>query len=171
MSEGLDTNVINIEDSFPEIMKHKDLLFKLFGIKYEGTKIVLGKNGYGYSLAEFINKIMALFEMPVFREACVKFVKKEFPEGIPNLREEWVKVRIEGLRQNVEYGKDALKVLETLASFGETDIATLSDYCGLKESTLRHVLALLKIYHLIVEPSSNRYRLADEVIEYKYLIG
>ena len=159
-------------ESFPEIMKDEDkkkLFFEIFGVKLVDEHIELDREDYGYALASFIDKVMLLFENPEFRKSASAFIEEEFPEGIPNLREEWVKVRLEGLKQVPEFSENAFKILTALKSYGRRSLETLKKLCKLDEYTLRRTLNLLEIYRLVNKIGED-YELAEDVRKYGHLI-
>ena len=156
--------------SFPEIMKNDEIrskIFDIFGIEVSGDQIRLKGGGYGYSLMSFIDRVITLFEDPSFRNTVMSLI--EIPEGIPNLKEEWVRVRVEGLKKT-ELGKYGFKVLRTLNKLGSLSVDALKKQCKIEEYYLRQTLRLLSIYKLVSRDYSGNYSLSEDVKKYSHLI-
>jgi hypothetical protein len=170
MNSSIDYRIL--EEAYPELMKDeyvREALAKVFGVVFKET-VSLDTQGYGSMLVEFIGKVITLFEEPEFRSRVNTLLKSEYPEGIPNLAEEWVDVRLKGLLSEPNYGKLSIKVLKEVMKVGRIKREEVEKALGIRGSTLIECLNLLDLYKLITKDYDGSYRPSDSLKRYPHLL-
>lgn len=141
-----------LEEAYPDIVKDehvRDAFAKAFGISFK-DKIYLEPGKYGDFLAGFIDKVLRLFEDPEFLSKASSLLKEEYPQGIPNLAQEWLEVRLEGLSSQA-YGGSAIKVLKEIVRVGRAKTEELERSLGMCRGDVIEAVNLLKLYGLVKE--------------------
>jgi len=157
-----------LEEAYPELVKDeytREALAEAFGISFT-DKISLERGKYGELLTDFIDKIFGLFEDPEFRSKVGAMLKDEYPQGIPNLAEEWLDVRLKGLSSEPTYGEIAVKVLKEIVRVGRVKTEELERSLGIGRGTIIESLNLLSLYRLVVKDYDGSYRPAEDVRKY-----
>jgi len=157
-----------LEDAYPEIMKDdyiRDAFAKAFGVSF-GEKVSLESGKYGYHLTRFIDEVFKLFESSEFRAKASALLKDEYPEGIPNLVEEWLEVRIRGALSDPNYGKNAIRILKEIAKVGRLKVEDIERRLGLGRGVIYQCLNLLDIYKLVRKEYDDNYVLCEELRRY-----
>jgi len=142
-----------LEEAYPDIIKDehvRDSFAKAFGVSFK-DKVHLEPGKYGEFLAGFIDKVLQLFEDPEFRSKISSLLKEEYPQGIPNLAQEWLEVRLEGLSFEPTYGKTAIKILKEIVRMGRAKIEELEKNLGINRGEVIEATNLLKLYGLVKE--------------------
>lgn len=168
-------------DAYPELMKDKECrekLAKIFGISF-GEKVSLAYDGYGRHVSELIDKIFKKFEDREFRESLNSLLQDIRTESLPNLQEEWVKLKLEGVLDEPTYGINAMRVLKTIAEGKYPDVSDL-DKEGIEENDVRRIVELLKDKYRLIEEGSGwveelntskeGYKLSEELEKYSKLL-
>jgi len=157
-----------LEEAYPELVKDeytREALAKAFGISFT-DKISLESGKYGKVLTDFIDEIFGLFEDPEFRSKAGAMLRDEYPQGIPNLAEEWLDVRLRGLSSEPKYGGIAVKVLKEIVRVGRVKTEELERSLGVDRGTIIESLNLLDLYKLVVKDYDGSYRPAEDVRKY-----
>ncbi len=157
-----------LEDAYPEIMKDdyvRDAFAKIFGVSF-GEKVSLESRGYGYHLTGFIDEVFKLFESSEFRAKVSALLKDEFPEGVPNLVEEWLEVRIRGALSDPNYGRNAIRILKEIAKVGRLKVEDIERRLELERGVIYQCLSLLDIYKLVRKEYDGSYVLCEELRRY-----
>lgn len=157
-----------LEDAYPDLVKDertREALAKAFGISFT-DKISLESGKYAWLLTDFIDKIFALFEDPEFRSKASALLKDEFPQGIPNLAEEWLDVRLKGLSSEPTYGKMATKVLKEIVRVGRAKAEELEKIVGTSRGDLIECLNLLDLYKLTTRDFDGSYKPIEALRKY-----
>jgi len=147
--DGIDYKIL--EDAYPEIVKDeyvRESFAKAFGVSFK-DKVTLEHRKYGEFLVDFLEGVLGLFEDAEFRSKVGFFLKNEYPQGIPNLAQEWLEVRLKGLSSEPTYGALALKVLKEVVRVGRATIDELEKSLGMERGDVIEVTKLLKLYGLI----------------------
>jgi hypothetical protein len=142
-----------LEEAYPDIVKNeyvRESFAKAFGISFK-DKVTLESGGYGEFLVDFLVRVLQLFEDSEFRSKVGFFLKDKYPQGIPNLAQEWLEVRIRGLSSEPTYGKLALKVLREILRVGRAKTEELEKSLGIGRGSVIEATNLLKLYGLIRE--------------------
>lgn len=166
MNENIDYRIL--EEAYPEIMKDeytREAFAKVFGISF-GEKVSLESGKYGAFLTEFIDKIFQLFEDSEFRARVSALLKEEFPEGVPNLAEEWLDMRLRGLISEPTYGKDSVRVLKEIMRVGRAKVEDLERALDISRGTIIECLKLLDVYKLTVRDYDGNYKVAESIRKY-----
>jgi hypothetical protein len=151
MNVSIDYRIL--EDAYPDIVKDeyiRESFAKAFGVSFK-DKVTLESGKYGESLANFVDKVLQLFEDTEFRSKVSLLLKDEYPQGIPNLAQEWLEVRLKGLSTEPTYGKLALKVLREILRVGRTRTEELEKSLSMSKGDVLETTNLLKLYGLIKE--------------------
>lgn len=143
----------------------RESLAKAFGVSFT-DKISLDSGKYGWFLTEFIGKIFELFESPEFRSKVGALLKDEYPQGIPNLAEEWLDARLKGLSSEPTYGGTAVKVLKEVVRVGRAKTEELERSLNVSRGTLIECLNLLDIYKLVTKDFDGSYKPAEALRKY-----
>ena len=157
-----------LEEAYPDIVKDgyiREYFTKAFGVSFS-DKISLESEKYGRFLTEFIDKVFQLFDDPEFRSKAEALLKDEYPEGIPNLAEEWLDVRLKGLCSEPTYGSTAVKVLKHIEKVGRIKTEELERVLGVARGTLIECLNLLDLYKLVAKDFDGSYRPAEALRKY-----
>ena len=157
-----------LEDAYPDIMKDeytRESFAKAFGISFT-DKVSLEHGKYGWVLTDFISKILQLFEDSTFRSKVGAMLKDEYPQGIPNLAEEWLEVRLKGLSSEPTYGEVAVKVLRELVKLGRAKIEELERTLNISRGHLIESLKLLELYKLVIKDYDGSYKPTESLRKY-----
>lgn len=149
-----------LEEAYPDMVKDehtRETLAKAFGISFT-DKISLDSEKYGWFLTDFIGKVFELFEDPEFRSKICALLKDEYPQGIPNLVEEWLDVRLKGLSSEPTYGGMAVKVLKEIARVGRAKTEELEKALGIGRGAIIESLNLLDLYKLVTKDYDGSYK-------------
>jgi len=164
MNGGINYSVLEI--SYPDIVKdeyYREAFAKVFGVSF-GERVSLDSNGYGWILTGFIERVFQLFDDSEFRAKVNAVLKDDYPEGIPNLAEEWLDVRLKGLSSEPTYGKDAIRILKEVLRMGHAKTEDLEGMLGLSRGKLIQCLNLLSLYKLVVKDFDGSYK-PDETLK------
>lgn len=170
MNGSIDYRIL--EDAYPDIVKDsytRETFAKAFGISFT-DKISLESGKYAWFLTDFIDKGFALFDDPEFRSKAGALLKDEFPQGIPNLAEEWLDVRLKGLSSEPTYGGMAVRVLKEVMRVGRAKAEELEKALGISRGNLIECLNLLDLYKLIVKDYDGSYRPAEALRKYSRVL-
>ena len=157
-----------LEEAYADIVKDertREAFAKAFGISFT-DKVSLESEKYGWFLTEFIGKVLKLFEDPEFRSKVGALLRDEYPQGIPNLAEEWLDVRVKGLSSEPTYGESAIKVLKEIMRVGRAKMEELEKALGLGRGVLIECLRLLDLYKLVAKDYDGSYKPADDLRKY-----
>jgi len=157
-----------MEEAYPDLVKDefvREAISKAFGVSFT-DKISLESGKYGYFLTDFIAKVFELFEISEFRSKVGAMLKEEYPEGLPNLSEEWLRVRIEGLSSEPIYGRNAIKVLNELIRVGHANVEELEKTLSTGRGVLLECLNLLDLYTLVTKKSDGNYSPSESLRKY-----
>jgi hypothetical protein len=142
-----------LEDAYPDVVKDeyvRESFAKAFGVSFK-DKVSLEPGKYGEFLIDFVGRTLQLFEDAEFRSKVSSLLKDEYPQGIPNLAQEWLEVRLKGLSSEPTYGKLALKVLREIVRVGRAKTEELEKSLNMGRGDVIEVTNLLKLYGLIKE--------------------
>jgi hypothetical protein len=114
-------------------------------------KVSLEPGKYGEFLVDLVGRALQLFEDAEFRSKVSSLLKDEYPQGIPNLAQEWLEVRLKGLSSEPTYGKLALKVLREIVRVGRAKTEELEKSLNIGRGDAIEATNLLKLYGLIKE--------------------
>ena len=170
MNQGIDYRVL--EDAYPDIVKdeyYREAFAKAFGVSF-GEKVSLDSRGYGWFLTDFIERVFQLFENPEFRAKVNTLLRDEYPQGIPNLAEEWLDVRLRGLSSEPSYGKDAVRVLKEILRLGRAKAEDLERLLGLSRGNIIQCLNLLDLYKLVTKDFDGSYKPAEDLKKYPRIL-
>lgn len=157
-----------LEDAYPDILKDEDIreaLAKAFNISFS-DKISLEGRGYGQAVTDYITLIFSIFESQEFRSRLGDLLKDEYPQGIPNLVEEWLEVKLKGLSSEPTYGKMAIKVLKELMRAGRLKIEEFERILNIGRGDLIECLNLLDLYNLIIKDYDGSYKPSEYLRKY-----
>ncbi|MEM4447256.1 MAG: hypothetical protein QW328_07140 [Nitrososphaerota archaeon] len=157
-----------LEEAYPDVVKDeytREAFAKAFGVSFT-DKISLDPKQYGWFLTDFIDKVFQLFEDPEFRSKVGALLKDEYPQGIPNLAEEWLDVRLKGLSSEPTYGGTAVKVLKEIVRVGRAKTDELERALGVSRGTLIECLNLLDLYKLATKDYDGSYRPVEALRKY-----
>jgi len=161
-----------LEEAYPELMRDeftRMALARAFGIQFT-DKVSLEYGKYGWHVTEFIDKIFKLFENEEFRSRVTSLLRSEYPQGIPNLAEEWVEVRLKGLASEPTYGKIAIKLLKEIMRVGRARLEELERILSINRGILIELLKLLDLYKLIIKDYNENYRPAEDLRKYSAIL-
>jgi hypothetical protein len=142
-----------LEEAYPDIVKDeyvRDSFAKAFGISFK-DKVYLESGKFGDFLVGFIDRVLQLFEDPEFRSKINSLLKEEYPQGVPNLAQEWLEVRLKGLSSEPTYGKVAVKVLREIVRVQRAKTEELEKSLGISRGEVIEATNLLKLYGLVKE--------------------
>jgi len=166
MNGSIDYRIL--EEAYADIVKDeytREAFAKAFGVSFT-DKVSLEREKYGWFLTEFIDKVFQLFEEPEFRSKVGALLRDEYPQGIPNLAEEWLYVRVKGLSSEPTYGENAIKVLKEVIRVGRAKMEELERALGVGRGTLIEYLKLLDLYKLVTKDYDGSYRPAEALRKY-----
>ncbi len=147
--------------AFPELLrdeKTRKVLESAFGISF-GEQVKTQDYGkLGYILADFYDKIFKALEREDVRQGLAQLIETD-EKNIPNLHEEWLKLKLDGLAMEPNYGKEAVDVLKAVKIIGEeknkqyptyeVSIAKIADTVKVEEERIYQVIELLLKYKLV----------------------
>jgi len=142
-----------LEDAYPDIVKDeyvRESFAKAFGVSFK-DKVFLEPGKYGEFLVDFLGRVLQLFEDVEFRSKVNSLLKDEYPEGVPNLAQEWLEVRLKGLSSERTYGKMALNVLREIVRVGRAKTEDLEKSLNMGRGDVIEATNLLRLYGLIKE--------------------
>jgi hypothetical protein len=142
-----------LEEAYPDIVKDeyvRDSFAKAFGISFK-DKVYLESGKFGDFLVGFIDRVLQLFEDPEFRSKINSLLKEEYPQGVPNLAQEWLEVRLKGLSSEPTYGKIAIKVLREMVRVQRAKMEELEKSLSMSRGEVIEATNLLKLYGLVKE--------------------
>lgn len=136
-------------DAYPEILKDEKIrntLAQSFGVSLGSTISVSG--GLGNEIRGFITRIFSIFEDENIRKQLDEFLKDIRTDPVPNLKEEWIELKIKGVSMEPTYGNDALRLLKLLAEIKEPiafrcDLSELVSKTGIDEVRIRRIMEFL----------------------------
>jgi len=170
MNNNVDYRIM--EEAYPDIIKDehtREYISKAFGVSFT-EKISLEGGKYGWLLTEFIGNVLKLFEDPEFISKAGAVLKEEYPQGIPNLAEEWLRVRIEGLSSEPTYGENAIRVLKEVTKTGRAKTEELEERLNIGRGTLIECLNLLDLYKLVVKEYDGSYKPSEDLRKYQVVL-
>lgn len=165
MNGGVDYRVM---EGYSDILKDKynmDAISKAFGVSF-GERISLDRHGYGWILTDFIDQIFDLFEDNEFRTKVSALLKDEYPQGVPNLRKEWLEVRLRGLSSEPTYGRNAIKILKEILRLERATSEDLEKALGLSRGEIIQCFNLLDLYKLAIKDFDGKYKPSDTLKKY-----
>lgn len=144
-------------DAYPEILKDekmRNILVEVFSVSM-GANIEL-RGGLGNDIANFVNTIFSKLENEEIRKALSEFLTETRGEPVPDLRREWIELRLKGVAMEPTYGRDSLKILKLLAETKEPyerrcDLGDLISKTGIDEARMRRVVDLLMAKFRLIE--------------------
>ncbi len=150
-------------DTFPEFIKEEDkrsAMNKAFGISF--VESFEGKVELNYSLGNaiysFYTNISNLFDQEGVIEglAILSGIPKD---EIPNPSREWLRILLEGLREEPNLGLEAFQILKTVKDFAEEkdeinpdykiSLSKIEERTNIEERRILSIIALLFKYKLI----------------------
>jgi len=170
MNGSVDYHIL--EGAYADIIKDettREVFAKAFGVSFK-DKISLERGKYGWFLTEFIDNIFKLFENSEFRSKVGTLLKDEFPQGIPNLAEEWLDVRLKGLSSDPKYGKMAIKVLKEVLKLGEAKSEELEKTLNIPRGQIIEYLKLLNLYNLVIKDYNGSYKPQEVLKRYSKVL-
>jgi hypothetical protein len=160
------------EEAYPDIVKDehaRESFAKAFGVSFT-DKVSLEPGKYGWFLTEFIDKILQLFEDPEFRSKAGALLRDEYPQGIPNLAEEWLDMRLKGLSSEPTYGGIAVRVLKEVLKVGRAKMEELEKALAVGRGTIIESLNLLDLYKLVVKDYDGSYKPIEALRKYSKVL-
>ena len=161
-----------LENAYPEIVKDdqtREKISKVFGVNFK-EKVTLADKGFGDILTNFVIIVLTLFfANDEFRRELGSLLKDEFPQGVPDLLEEWVSVRLRALSSEPTLGGIAIRTLKELVKRGVATMEDLKKALGVKEWDLADALTLCRLYGL-VKVDSRGYYASDSLKKYSHLL-
>jgi len=157
-----------LEEAYPDIVKDeymRENFAKAFGVSFT-DKISLESGRYGWLLTDFIDRVFELFEDPEFRSRVSTVLKDEYPQGVPNLAEEWLEVRLKGLSSEPTYGGLSVKVLRELVKVGRAKTEELERTLNISRGHLIESLKLLELYKLVIKDYDGSYKPTESLRKY-----
>lgn len=144
-------------DAYPQILKDEEMrniLVQAFEVSM-GANIEL-RRGLGYDIVNFVSTIFSRLENEQIRNALNEFLKDVRREPIPNLRREWVELRLKGVALEPTYGRDSLRILKLLAETKEPyeyrcDFEDMISKTGIDEARMRRIVDLLIAKFRLIE--------------------
>jgi hypothetical protein len=169
INDGIDYKII--EETYPEIVKDeyvRESFAKAFGVSFK-DKVTLEPRKYGEFFVNFLDSVLQIFEDAEFRSKVGFFLKNEYPQGIPNLAQEWLEVRLKGLSSEPTYGMLALKVLKEIVRVGRATIEELEKSLSMGRGDVIETTKLLKLYGLIKEDLYG-FTVSESLKKYQHLL-
>jgi hypothetical protein len=160
-----------LENAYPEIVKDdqtREKISKVFGVNFK-EKVTLADKGFGDNLTNFLSIVLTFFASDEFRRELSSLLKVEFPQGVPDLLEEWVSVRLRALSSEPTLGGIAIRTLKELVKRGVATMEDLKKALGVKEWDLADALTLCRLYGL-VKVDSRGYYASDSLKKYSHLL-
>lgn len=163
-------------DAYPEILKDEKMrkvLVQAFNLSMEANIRIGG--GLGYDIVNFINSMFSRLENEEIRNVLNEFLKDVRREPIPNLRREWIELRLKGVAMEPTYGRDALRILKLLAETKEPyeyrcDLEELLSKTGIDEARIRRIVDLLMVKFRLIEKDDRAgkegYRIPYDMTKY-----
>ena len=150
-----------IYEAFPELLrdeKTRKALESAFGISF-GEQVKTQDHGkLGYILADFYDKIFKALEREDVRQGLAQLIESD-DKNILNLNEEWLKLKLDGLAMEPNYGKEAIDVLKAVKIIGEeknkqyptyeVSVAKIADTVKVGEERIYQIIELLLKYKLV----------------------
>lgn len=161
-----------MEEAYPELVKDRfvrENISKAFGITFS-DKVALEPRRYGDQLVDFISSAMKLFEDSEFRSRVSLLLKDEFPQGIPNLAEEWVEVRLKGLISEPSYGNSAYKALREILRRGRAKMEDLEVALNVDKGILIESLNLICLYGFLEKDYDGSYKPSGDLGKYSNVL-
>jgi hypothetical protein len=168
--EGVSFRIL--ENAYPEIVKDdqtREKISKVFGVNFK-EKVTLADKGFGDNLTNFLSIVLTFFADDEFRRELSSLLKDEFPQGVPDLLEEWVSVRLRGLSSEPTLGGIAIRALKELVKRGSATVENLKKALGEKEWDLVDALTLCRLYGLVRVDHSGYYYASDPLKKYSHLL-
>jgi len=161
-----------LENAYPEIVKDdqtREKISKVFGVNFK-EKVTLADKGFGDNLTNFLSIVLTFFANDKLRKELSSLLKDEFPQGVPDLLEEWVSVRLRGLSSEPTLGGIAIRALKELVKRGGATVEDLEKALGVEEWDLADALTLCRLYGLVRVDSRGYYVSDDSLKKYSYLL-
>ncbi|MCC6051598.1 MAG: hypothetical protein LM580_12875 [Thermofilum sp.] len=161
-----------LENAYPEIVKDdqtREKISKVFGVNFK-EKVTLADKGFGDNLTNFLSIVLTFFASDEFRRELSSLLKVEFPQGVPDLLEEWVSVRLKGLSSEPTLGGIAIRALKELVKRGSATVEDLKKALSVEEWDLVDALTLCRLYGLVRFDSRGYYVSDDSLKKYSYLL-
>jgi hypothetical protein len=167
--EGISFRIL--ENAYPEIVKDdqtREKISKVFGVNFK-EKVTLADKGFGEYLTDFLSTVLTFFADDELRRELSSLLKDEFPQGVPDLLEEWVSVRLRGLSSEPTLGGIAIRALKELVKRGSATVEDLKKALGVEEWDLVDALTLCRLYGL-VRVDYRGYYASDSLKKYSHLL-
>ena len=161
-----------LENAYPEIVKDdqtREKISKVFGVNFK-EKVTLADKGFGDNLTNFLSIVLTFFANDKLRKELSSLLKDEFPQGVPDLLEEWVSVRLKGLSSEPTLGGIAIRALKELVKRGSATVEDLKKALSVEEWDLVDALTLCRLYGLVRFDSRGYYVSDDSLKKYSYLL-
>jgi hypothetical protein len=168
--EGISFRIL--ENAYPEIVKDdqtREKISKVFGVNFK-EKVTLADKGFGDDLTNFLSIVLTFFANDELRRELSSLLKDEFPQGVPDLLEEWVSVRLKGLSSEPTLGGIAVRALKELVKRGGTRLEDLEKALGEERWDLVDALTLCRLYGLVRVDHSGYYYASDPLKKYSHLL-
>jgi len=161
-----------LENAYPEIVKDdqtREKISKVFGVNFK-EKVTLADKGFSDYLTNFLSIVLTFFANDELRRELSSLLKDEFPQGVPDLLEEWVSVRLKGLSSEPTLGGIAVRALKELVKRGGTRLEDLEKALGEERWDLVDALTLCRLYGLVRVDHSGYYYASDPLKKYSHLL-
>ena len=168
--EGISFRIL--ENAYPEIVKDdqtREKISKVFGVNFK-EKVTLADKGFGDNLTNFLFIVLTFFADDEFRRELSSLLKDEFPQGVPDLLEEWVSVRLRGLSSEPTLGGIAVRALKELVKRGGARLEDLEKALSEKRWDLVDALTLCRLYGLVRVDYGGYYYASDSLKKYSHLL-
>lgn len=161
-----------LENAYPEIVKDdqtREKISKVFGVNFK-EKVTLADKGLGDDLTNFLSIVLTFFANDELRRELSSLLKDEFPQGVPDLLEEWVSVRLKGLSSEPTLGGIAVRALKELVKKGSATVEDLEKALGEERWDLVDALTLCRLYGLVRVDYRGYYYASDPLKKYSHLL-
>lgn len=155
------TDFPTMYDAFPELLKDektRKALESAFGISFGEQVKTQDYEKLGYIMADFYDKIFKALGREDVRQGLAQLIEID-ERNIPNLHEEWLKLKLDGLAMEPNYGKEAVDVLKAVKIIGEENnkqyptyeasIARIANTVNIDERRIYQIIELLLKYKLV----------------------
>jgi len=169
-AEGINFRIL--ESAYPEIVnneKMRNAFSKIFGISFK-EKVTLERNSLGDIIANFLLQILPFFANDELRSELNSLLKDRFPQGVPDLVEEWTSVVLKGLASEPTLGNVVIRVLKELVKRGSAKVEDLEKSLGVARWDLVDALTLCKLYGLVKLDSRGHYYSSEALKKYSHLL-
>lgn len=153
------SDVLAAYPKFIEDEKTKNIMSRIFDIKY-GSEVKREEyNALGQKLNETVTSILGILDSDDLRNELSVYLKDIRTEEIPNPYREWIKIKIDGLLDEPNYGKNSLKILKLMMDeniyINTSDLSKAPSKVNLSQQELSICLQLLEKYRLVKKSGDN----------------